>query len=181
MEQPPKVRQTRAYTIDKIITHVTRYIVGDTLHEQSLGVLPMKGTRGEDSFKFFIEFSKERSLPMNKLVSVCTDGVPCMVGKNRGFVALLREHEKRRILSFHCILHQEALCAQMCGGLLGEVMSLVIQGINFIVARALNDRQFKTLLDEVVNNYPSLILHSKVRWLSRRTVLNRFAACLSEI
>ena len=24
MEQPPKVRQTRAYTIDKIITHVTR-------------------------------------------------------------------------------------------------------------------------------------------------------------
>ena len=71
---------------------------------------------------------------MDKLVSVCIDGALCMVGKNRGFVALLREHEKRRILSFHCILHQEALCAQMYGEQLGEVMSLVIRVVNFIVS-----------------------------------------------
>uniref|UniRef100_A0A3P9HLT4 SPIN-DOC-like zinc-finger domain-containing protein n=1 Tax=Oryzias latipes TaxID=8090 RepID=A0A3P9HLT4_ORYLA len=124
---------------------------------------------------------KEKNLPMDKLVSVCTDGAPCMVGKNRGFIALLREHEKRRILSFHCILHQEALCAQMCGEQLGEVMSLVVRVVNFIVARALNDRQFKALLEEVGNSYPGLLLHSNVRWLSRGKVLSRFAACLSEI
>uniref|UniRef100_A0A3Q3IES4 SPIN-DOC-like zinc-finger domain-containing protein n=1 Tax=Monopterus albus TaxID=43700 RepID=A0A3Q3IES4_MONAL len=76
---------------------------------------------------------------------------------------------------------QEALCAQMCGEQLGEVMSLVIQVVNFIVARALNDRQFKTLLDEVGNNYPGLLLHSNVCWLSRGKVLSRFVACLSEI
>ncbi|KAM6983489.1 general transcription factor II-I repeat domain-containing protein 2B [Tautogolabrus adspersus] len=75
----------------------------------------------------------------------------------------------------------EALCAQMCNGQLGEVMSLVIHVINFIVARALNDRQFKTLLDEVGNNYHGLLLHSNVRWLSRGKVLSRFAACLNEI
>lgn len=53
--------------------------------------------------------------------------------------------------------------------------------VNFIVARALNDRQFKTLLDEVGNNYPGLLPHSHVHWLSRGKVLSRFAACLSEI
>ncbi|KAJ3592976.1 hypothetical protein NHX12_005314 [Muraenolepis orangiensis] len=68
----------------------------------------------------------------------------------------------------------------MCDRQFGEVMSLVIRVINFIVARALNDRQFKTLLDEV-NNYPGLLLHSNVRWLSRGKVLSRFAACLNEI
>ena len=161
---------------------VARYVVGETLHEESLAVLSMKGTtRGQDLFESFTEFAKEKNLPMDKLVSVCTDGAPCMVGKNRGFVALLCEHENRRILSFHCILHQEALCAQMCGEQLGEVMSLVVRVVNFIVARALNDRQFKTLLDEVGNNYPGLLLHSNVRWLSRGKVLSRFAACLSEI
>ncbi|XP_069599634.1 general transcription factor II-I repeat domain-containing protein 2-like [Ranitomeya imitator] len=161
---------------------IARYAVGDTLHEESLAVLPLKGTtRGDDLFKSFTEFTKEKNLPMHKLISVCTDGAPSMVGKNKGFVALLREHEKRPILSFHCILHQEALCAQMFGEQLGEVMSLVIQVVNFIVARALNDRQFKTLLDEVGNNYPGLLLHSNVRWLSRGKVLSRFAACLSEI
>uniref|UniRef100_A0A8C5I7P3 Uncharacterized protein n=1 Tax=Gouania willdenowi TaxID=441366 RepID=A0A8C5I7P3_GOUWI len=156
---------------------IARYAAGDTLREESLAVLPIKGsTRGEDLFKSFMEFAHEKNLPMDKLLSVCTDGAPCMMGKNKGFVALLREHENRPILSFHCILHQEALCAQMCDGQLGEVMSLVIRVINFIVARALNDRQFKTLLDEVGNNYHGLLLHSNVRWLSRGKVLSRFAA-----
>lgn len=49
-------------------------------------------------------------------------------------MALLREHEKRRILSSHCILHQEVLCAQVCGEQLGEVMLLVVRVVNFIVA-----------------------------------------------
>uniref|UniRef100_A0A673B181 HAT C-terminal dimerisation domain-containing protein n=1 Tax=Sphaeramia orbicularis TaxID=375764 RepID=A0A673B181_9TELE len=159
---------------------IARYAAGDTLCEESLAVLPMKGSiRGEHLFKSFIEFAKEKNLLMDKRIVVCTDGAPCMVGKNRGFVALLREHENRPILSFHCILHQEALCAKMCGEQLGEVMSLVIWVVNFIVARALNDRQFKILLDVVGNNYPGLLLHSNVRWLSRGKVLSRFAACLS--
>ncbi|XP_039618299.1 protein ZBED8-like [Polypterus senegalus] len=161
---------------------IARYAVGDTLRKESLAVLPMKGTtRGEDLFKSFTELPKEKNLPMDKLISVCTDGAPCMLGKNRGFVALLHEHEKRPILSFHCILHQEALCAQMCGEQLGEVMYLVIRVVNCIVAQALHDRQFKTLLVEVGNNYPGLLLHSNVRWLSRGKVLSRSAACLSEI
>uniref|UniRef100_A0A3B5RFG0 DUF4371 domain-containing protein n=1 Tax=Xiphophorus maculatus TaxID=8083 RepID=A0A3B5RFG0_XIPMA len=139
---------------------IARYPAGDTLREESLAVLPIKGsTRGEDLFKSFMEFTQEKNLPMDKLLSVCTDGALCMVGKNKGFVALLREHENRPILSFHCILHQEALCAQM----------------------SLNDRQFRTLVDEVGNNYHGLLLHSNVRWLSRGKVLCRFAACLNEI
>uniref|UniRef100_A0A3Q2STM4 SPIN-DOC-like zinc-finger domain-containing protein n=1 Tax=Fundulus heteroclitus TaxID=8078 RepID=A0A3Q2STM4_FUNHE len=161
---------------------IARYPAGDTLHEESLAVLPIKGsTRGEDLFKSFMEFAQGKNLPMEKIFAAGIDGPPCMVGKNKGFVALFHEHENRPILSFHCILHQEALCAQMCDGQLGEVMSLDIRVINFIVARALNDRQFKTLLDEVGNNYHGLLLHSNVRWLSRGKVLCRFAACLDEI
>ena len=61
---------------------IARYVVGDSLHEENLAVLTMKGTtRGEDLFKNFTEFSKEKNLPMDKLVSVCTDGAPCMVEK----------------------------------------------------------------------------------------------------
>uniref|UniRef100_A0A3B5B0A8 Uncharacterized protein n=1 Tax=Stegastes partitus TaxID=144197 RepID=A0A3B5B0A8_9TELE len=127
---------------------IARYTAGDTLHKESLTVLPIKGsTRGEDLFKSFMEFAHEKNLPMDKLLSVCTDGAPCMVGKNKGFV---------------CILHQEALCAQMCDGQLGKVMLLVICVI-------------------IGNNYHGLLLHSNVRWLSRGKVLTRFVACLNEI
>uniref|UniRef100_A0A3B3DEU4 Uncharacterized protein n=1 Tax=Oryzias melastigma TaxID=30732 RepID=A0A3B3DEU4_ORYME len=82
---------------------------------------------------------------------------------------------------FHKRKKPEALCAQIFDGQLDEVMSLVIRVINFIVARALNYRQFKTLLDEVENHYHGLLLHRNVRWLSRGKVLSRFAACLNEI
>ena len=118
---------------------------------------------------------------MNKLISVCTNSASCMVGENRGFVVLLFKHENRPILNFHCILHQEALRAQLCGKQLHEVMVLIISAVNLIVARDLNDRQFKALLDEVGNNYPGLLLHSNVRWLSRGKVISGFVACLSEI
>uniref|UniRef100_A0A3P9HEE7 DUF4371 domain-containing protein n=1 Tax=Oryzias latipes TaxID=8090 RepID=A0A3P9HEE7_ORYLA len=69
---------------------IARYVDVDTLREESLAVLPLKGTtRGEDIFKSFNEFAKEKNLPMDKLVSVCTDGAPCMVGENRGYVEAL--------------------------------------------------------------------------------------------
>ncbi|QQP32331.1 General transcription factor II-I repeat domain-containing protein 2-like [Caligus rogercresseyi] len=64
-----------------------------------------------------------------------------------------------------------------CGGeQLSEVMSLVIRVVNFIVARALHDRQFKALLDEVGNANPGLLLHSNVRWLSRGKVQAELAS-----
>ena len=64
---------------------IARYVVGDTPCEESLAVLSIKGTTGgEDLFRSFIEFAQEKNLPMNKLVSVCTDGAPCIIGKTKG-------------------------------------------------------------------------------------------------
>lgn len=41
---------------------IARYVVGVTLGEESLAVLPMKGTtRGEDLFKSFTELTKEKN------------------------------------------------------------------------------------------------------------------------
>ncbi|XP_077971330.1 SCAN domain-containing protein 3-like [Styela clava] len=41
---------------------IARYVVGDTLREENLAVLPLKGTtRGEDLFRSFMEFATEKS------------------------------------------------------------------------------------------------------------------------
>lgn len=107
-------------------------MTGGTVCEDSLAVLQMKDTtRGEDVLKSLMDFAAEKKLPLNKLISVCTDGAPSMLGIHKGFVARLCEQEKRPILSFHCIVHQEALCAQSSGEDLREVMSLVVRIVNF--------------------------------------------------
>ncbi|GBM21761.1 hypothetical protein AVEN_118286-1 [Araneus ventricosus] len=47
--------------------------------------------------------------------------------------------------------------------------------------KALYRRQFKDFLEEIESQFSDLLLHNKVRWLSRGNVLPRFALCLSEI
>ena len=50
-------------------------------------------------------------------MSVATDGAPSMVGKKKGVVALIEKHMKEsgiqeELVKFHCIIHQQALCAK---------------------------------------------------------------------
>ncbi|XP_059849459.1 general transcription factor II-I repeat domain-containing protein 2A-like [Hypanus sabinus] len=104
-----------------------------------------------------------------------------MTGTHKGIVALLQKSLDRKLLIFHCILHQEALCAQTFLPECTEVMDVVIQIVNKIMAKSLNHRQFRLLLDELESAYSDLLLHNKVRWLSRGEVLKRFVACLEEV
>ena len=153
--------------------------------EELLGLLPLKGqTRGEDIANAVIECMEKHHIPLDKIVSISTDGAKSMTGVRKGFVAILKEKINHEILAYHCIIHQEALCA-LCAQTFPEeickVMELVITIINSILAKALNHRQFKEFLVEMESEYADLLLHNKVRWLSRGNVLKRFASLLPEI
>ena len=60
-------------------------------------------------------------------------------------------------------------------------MDLVVQIINKIKARQLYHRQFCELLKEINCQYSNLLLHNRIRWLSRGAVLMQFATCLKEV
>ena len=61
------------------------------------------------------------------------------------------------------------------------VMSTVVQIINFILARGLNHRQFKSLLEEMNALYQDVVYFCEVRWLSRGAMLQRFYDLRNEI
>ena len=159
-----------------------RYVNSAGPQEEMVELIPLKGqTRGEDICEAVLDCLRAKEIKTTHLVSVATDGAPSMTGAHRGFVALLQKSLDRKLLTFHCILHQEALCAQTFPPECTEVMNVVIQIVNKIMAKALNHRQFRSLLDEVDSTYSDLLLHNRVRWLSRGEVLKRFAACLGEV
>jgi len=102
-----------------------RYGSSTGVHEELLGLLPLKGqTRGEDFCAAITEFCKEKEINLEKLISLCTDGSPNMIGKYKGFVTLFGQNVKHELLSFHCIVHQEALCAQTFPVEINQVMAL---------------------------------------------------------
>ena len=159
-----------------------RYVNSAGPQEEMVELIPLKcQTRGEDVCEAVFEFLRAKDIKTTYLVSVATDGAPSMTGAHRGFVALLQKSLNRKLLSFQYILHQEALCAQTFPPECTEVMNVVIQIVNKIMAKGLNHRQFRALLDEVESTYSYLLLHNRVRWLSRGELLKRFAACLKEI
>ena len=109
-------------------------------------------------------------------VSLTTDGAPTMSGRKAGVVTMFREkvlsaRAQSDFWTFHCILHQEALC---CKSLKTDnVMKVVIETVNSIQSRSLNHRQLDSHLNEKDHIY-GLPYHTEVRWLSRGTVLRRF-------
>lgn len=152
-----------------------------TVKEDMLQILPMKGqTRGEDIYNTFKTYAKSINMPLHKLSAITTDGAPAMMGKNKGFIALcMKDDSFSNFMSYHCIIHQEALCCKILP--FEHVMKIVTKIINSIRAAPLQHRLFKALLEDTEDKEHDLILHTEVRWLSKGKVLTRFVSLIEEI
>ena len=66
-----------------------------------------------------------------KCSSVVTDGAPAMIGCNNGLISLLNNNGVN-CLTFHCVIHQEALCSQSLQ--MSDIMYNVSAIVNLIRA-----------------------------------------------
>ncbi|XP_054644458.1 general transcription factor II-I repeat domain-containing protein 2-like isoform X1 [Dunckerocampus dactyliophorus] len=146
-----------------------------------LTLLPLKTTtRGVDIYNAVKEFLVEKNVPLEKLVSVTADGAPAMIGRHAGFIAHCKgDTDFPNFLHYHCIIHQQSLCAKVIG--FEHVMTPVVKIINSIRSKAKQHRIFKVLLEELSAEYGDLLLHTEIRWLSRGRILHRFWSLLGEI
>lgn len=153
--------------------------------EELLALCPMKDTcTGEDIFHECNAALQKANLNYTKLVSMTTDGAPAMLGTKKGLQGhtmdeLSRQGLPHDLIWCHCIIHQENLCSKTLG--FKDVMSKVIDNVNYIRAHALNHRQFKELLQELDANYGDVLYFSAVRWLSRGRTLKRFFELKDEL
>ncbi|XP_065660386.1 general transcription factor II-I repeat domain-containing protein 2A-like [Hydra vulgaris] len=148
--------------------------------EELLDIDHMKDTtKGEDILSEVKKTLVKFELPEKKLCGVTTDGASALTGKNIEFIALLKKSINHEIISYHCIIHQEQLCAKVLE--MKNVMELVVHTVNFIRSRGLNHRHFKQLLEGCGSEAEDVIYFSQVRWLSRAATLKRFWILLPEI
>ena len=81
-------------------------------------------------------------------------------------------------MTIHCIIHRQHLAAKSLDNDMEEALKVAISAINFVKANALHDRLFQKLRlfqkceDE---DHQTLLLHTEVRWLSKRNSLVRLA------
>ena len=158
-----------------------RYVHENKIKEEFLLCSRFETTsKAADVFKLIQLFFDCHELSWDLIGSICTDGAPVMIGKNSGFVALVKEKAPNVVIT-HCVLHRQALASKTLPKNLKEVMQVVVQTVNFIRGRALNHRLFQTFCDEIGAEHCVLLYHTEVRWLSRGRVLTRIVELRNEI
>ena len=84
-------------------------LTNNSVTEEMLALVPMKGTtKGTDILEAAKKTLQRFDLSLSNLQGVVTDGVRAMMGKNEGFVALLRketELEGTDFAQYHCLIH----------------------------------------------------------------------------
>ena len=87
--------------------------------------------------------------------SVCTDGVPAMIGHRSGFVALMKQVAPH-IVSNYCAIHKYALACNTLPLELKSVLDSVVKAMNFIRGRAVNSQLFKAFRHNLVKEHQYL-------------------------
>lgn len=138
-------------------------------------------TTAEEIFRAIDEVMRKFHLDWKNLISLCTDGAPAMIGVRSGLAIKVAEVANENFEAIHCILHREALASESMSKELSETWHPAVKMINFIKASALNIRIFSLLCDEIDSEYRTLLLHTKVRWLSRGKSFNRLVTFLLNV
>ncbi|XP_049322931.1 zinc finger BED domain-containing protein 5-like [Astyanax mexicanus] len=134
----------------------------------------------EELFKIMDSYFTEHELKWENCVGFCSDGAQTMAGKRKGLQALVKRAAPDAQWT-HCIIHREALASRQLSPELNEVLTAVVDVVNFIKTRPLKARLFSALCEEMGADHTAVLFHSEARWLSRGKVLSRVFELRTEI
>ncbi|KAF2348029.1 protein of unknown function DUF4371 [Trinorchestia longiramus] len=126
------------------------------------------------------EFFQKHGPSWEKLVGVCTDGAPSMIGSRSGFMKLVKE-KNPAVTGSHCVIHRQSLASKTLPGNLRSSMNLAIKVVKFVKNSSLNSRLFAALCSDLGTDYKTLLFHTKVRWLSKGNMLSRLYELKNEV
>ncbi|GFS73616.1 zinc finger BED domain-containing protein 5 [Trichonephila clavipes] len=164
-----------------ILLVIVRYPYENSFEDDMLMCSPLPtNTTGEEIFNKINRFFEENNLSWNDCVDVCTDGANAMTGNTAGLVSRIKI-KAPNCSSSHCILHRQALAMKQIPSNLKLVMDEAVKIINFIKSRPLQSRLFSLLCEDYGSKHKTLLLHTKVRWLSRGKTLTRLFELRAEL
>lgn len=114
----------------QLIVYV-RYIGGDIIEEEILySQFLTAGITSEDIFNSISNFVEKNDLDWNKLIELCTDGAPAMIGVRSDLAIKLKE-KSPAMVSTHCFIHRQALASKPLPHKLRQTLDSAIRIVNY--------------------------------------------------
>ena len=89
-----------------------KYVAGERINEEFLFCQPLQTTsKAANVCQVLIDFFDKTELSWSKLVGLCTDGAPAMLGANSKLVSLVKQ-KNQAIQGTHCMIHKAALVSK---------------------------------------------------------------------
>lgn len=137
-------------------------------------------SKGSDVFSAINDFLVENDLSWDRVMGICTDGAPAMLGSRSGFISIAKE-KNPALIGSHCMIHRQALASKTLPEKLNIALKVAIRVVNLIKSSAVNTRLFRVLCNDLSAEHQSLIFHTQVRWLSKGNMLSRLYELKSEV
>ncbi|XP_076329269.1 protein FAM200C-like isoform X1 [Tachypleus tridentatus] len=118
-------------------------------------------TKAADMKKLADDFFRDNNLLWDMVSAVCLDGAPVMLEQNSGFGALVKVYAPHIIVT-HCVLHRHALATKTLPSKLAEVLTIVVECVNFVRNSALKHHIFKVLCNKMGSEFEVLLYHSNI-------------------
>ena len=99
-------------------------------------------------FRVVDAYFYKNGMKWEKLVGVCTDGAPAMLGCRSGFFTRVEQKNSDAVGS-HCIIYREALASKTLPAAMKKKLAIIIRIVNFIKSSAVNFRLFSQLYKNV--------------------------------
>nr|XP_039257154.1 protein ZBED8-like [Styela clava] len=158
-----------------------RFVGSSSIEEDMLLCKPLETTsKAEDVFKLVAEFFENNELKWDKLVGVCTDGAPAMIGSRSEFIARIKQ-KNSDVIGSHCVIHRDALASKTLSTSMKDKLAIIIRTVNYIKTSAVNTRMFAKFCKDMDCNYENLLFHTNVRWLSKGNMLARVYEMRNEL
>ena len=94
--------------------------------------------------------------------AMCLDRTSAMLGKKSGFGALVKA-DASHITVTHCLLRRHALTTKIFPPKLAEILTIVMECVNYVRNSALKQRIFKDMCNEMGSEFEVLLYYSNVR------------------
>ena len=96
---------TNVSNFSQLLVYI-RYVADERINEEFLFCQPLETKlKAANVFQVLIDFFDQIELSWSKLVGVCTDGAPAMVGANSELFSLVKQ-KNREIQETHCMIHK---------------------------------------------------------------------------
>ena len=158
-----------------------RFVGAATIEEEMLFCKSLETTtKAEDVFRLVDAYFHKNDMKWEKLVGVCTDGAPAMLGCRSGFITRVKQKNPDAV-GTHCVIHREALASKTLPAAMKNKLAIVIRIVNFIKSSAVNSRLFSQLCKQMDSYHENLLFHTNVRWLSKGNMLARVYGLKDEV